>query len=53
MVAIGLSILDRLRRLARPHDGILDEVLGVAGMHDIDDYPRATRIPGLVVYRCG
>jgi SulP family sulfate permease len=51
LVAIGLSILDLLRRLARPHDGILGEVPGVAGMHDVDDYPHATRIPGLVVYR--
>ncbi|HEX6360346.1 sulfate permease [Actinophytocola sp.] len=51
LVAIGLSILDLLRRIARPHDGILGEVPGVAGMHDIDDYPDATRIPGLVVYR--
>lgn len=51
LFAIGLSILDLLRRLARPHDGILGEVSGVAGMHDIDDYPGATRIPGLVVYR--
>jgi MFS superfamily sulfate permease-like transporter len=40
-----------MRRLARPHDGILGEVPGVAGMHDVDDYPGATRIPGLVVYR--
>lgn len=51
LVAVGLSILDLLRRLARPHDGILGEVPGVAGMHDVDDYPQATRIPGLVVYR--
>lgn len=51
IVAIGLSILDLLRRLARPHDGILGEVPGVAGMHDIDDYPAAKTIPGLVVYR--
>ncbi len=51
LVAIGLSILDLLRRLARPHDGILGEVPGVAGMHDVDDYPLATTIPGLVVYR--
>ncbi|MFI7680452.1 sulfate permease [Actinophytocola sp. NPDC049390] len=51
LVAIGLSILDLLRRIARPHDGILGEVPGMAGMHDVDDYPRATRIPGLVVYR--
>jgi SulP family sulfate permease len=51
LVAIGLSILDLLRRLARPHDGILGEVPGVAGMHDVDDYPGATRVAGLVVYR--
>ncbi|MFI7680155.1 sulfate permease [Actinophytocola sp. NPDC049390] len=51
LFAIGLSILDLLRRIARPHDGILGEAPGVAGMHDIDDYPMATRIPGLVVYR--
>jgi SulP family sulfate permease len=51
LVAVGLSILDLLRRLARPHDGILGQVPGVAGMHDIDDYPDAQLIPGLVVYR--
>ena len=47
----ALSILDLLRRVARPHDGILGYVPGVAGMHDIDDYPDATPVPGLVVYR--
>jgi sulfate permease, SulP family len=26
-------------------------VPGLAGMHDIDDYPQAETIPGLVVYR--
>lgn len=50
-LAIGLSILDLLRRTARPHDGILGYVPGVAGMHDIDDYPDARQMPGLVVYR--
>jgi sulfate permease, SulP family len=51
LVAIGLSILDLLRRVARPHDGILAYVPGVAGMHDIDDYPDAKPVEGLVVYR--
>lgn len=50
-VAIGLSILNQLRHVARPHDGILGYVPGVAGMHDIDDYPDAKQVPGLVVYR--
>ena len=50
-VAVALSIFDLLRRIAMPHDGILGYVPGLAGMHDIDDYPRARQVPGLVVYR--
>jgi sulfate permease, SulP family len=51
LVAIALSILDLLRRVARPHDAIQGFVPGVAGMHDVDDYPEAAPVPGLVVYR--
>ena len=51
LVAVGLSILDLLRRVARPHDGILGYAPGVAGMHDLDDYPDAKPVQGLVVYR--
>ncbi|HEY6744921.1 MAG TPA: sulfate permease [Mycobacteriales bacterium] len=51
LIAVALSILDLLRRVARPHDGILGYAPGVAGMHDIDDYPGARTVPGLVVYR--
>jgi len=51
LAAVGLSILDLLRRLARPHDAILGSVPGLAGMHDVDDYPEAITVPGLVVYR--
>lgn len=50
-VAVGLSILDLLRRIAKPHDGILGYVPGLAGMHDVDDYAEAQQVPGLVVYR--
>jgi high affinity sulfate transporter 1 len=51
LVAVGLSVLDLLHRLARPHDGVLGYVPGVAGMHDVDDYPDARPVPGLLVYR--
>jgi SulP family sulfate permease len=51
LVAVGLSALDLLHRVARPHDGILGFVPGVAGMHDVDDYPVTRQVPGLVVYR--
>lgn len=51
LVAVGMSILDLMRRVSRPHDGILGYAPGLAGMHDIDDYPGSTVVPGLVVYR--
>ena len=49
--AIALSVLDLLRRIVHPHDGVLGYVPDVAGMHDIDDHPDAVQVPGLVVYR--
>ena len=50
-VAIALSLIEVLIRLARPHEGVLGRVPGLAGMHDVDDYPDAETLPGLVVYR--
>ena len=51
LAAVALSILDLLRRVARPHDSVLGFVPGVAGMHDIEDYPHAQLEPGLLIYR--
>jgi sulfate permease, SulP family len=51
LVAIGLSVADLLVRVARPHDAIQGLVPGLAGMHDVDDYPDAQTVLGLVVYR--
>jgi len=51
LVAVGLSVVELLYRVARPHDAIEGLVPGLAGMHDVDDYPEAQTIPGLVVYR--
>ena len=51
LVAIALSVLDLLRRVARPHDAVEGTVPGLAGMHDVDDYPSAEQVPGLLVYR--
>jgi len=51
LLALVLSVVDLLARVARPHDAILGLVPGLAGMHDIDDYPDAAEVPGLLVYR--
>ena len=50
-VAIALSVLDLLRRIARPHDAVLGYVPGLAGMHDIEDYQGGRQLPGLLIYR--
>jgi MFS superfamily sulfate permease-like transporter len=50
-VAVGLSIADLLRRVGRAHDAVQGSVPGLAGLHDVDDYPDATTLAGLVVYR--
>jgi MFS superfamily sulfate permease-like transporter len=51
LLAVGLSVAEMLARVARPHDAIQGLVPGLAGMHDVDDYPQAHTVPGLVVYR--
>jgi sulfate permease, SulP family len=51
VLAIALSLLEMLYRLARPHEGVLGRVPGVDGMHDVADYPNARTIPGCMFYR--
>ncbi|GHJ46925.1 sodium-independent anion transporter [Catellatospora sp. TT07R-123] len=51
LAAVGLSVAEMLSRVARPHDAVQGTVPGLAGMHDVDDYPDATTVPGLLVYR--
>lgn len=51
LVAVALSVVELLARVARPHDAVEGLVPGLAGMHDVDDYPTARTVPGLVVYR--
>ena len=50
-IAVALSVADLFRRVARAHDAIQGSVPDLAGLHDIDDYPDAKTMPGLVVYR--
>jgi high affinity sulfate transporter 1 len=50
LVAVGLSILLTLARVARPHDAILGAGAGLDGWIAIDD-ERAKPLPGLLVYR--
>ncbi|HTP64839.1 MAG TPA: sulfate permease [Geobacteraceae bacterium] len=50
-IAVILSLLWLLSAVSRPNDAILGRVSGIDGFHDIKDYPEATTIPGLLIYR--
>ena len=49
--AVALSLLWLLARASRPHDAVLGRVPGMKGFHELEDYPEATTVPGLVIYR--
>ncbi len=51
LIAIALSVADLFVRVARPPASILGRVPGLAGLHNIADYPDAAQIPGLLVFR--
>ena len=51
LLAVALSLAWLITVTSRPHDAILGRVRGVKGFHDIADYPDATTIPGLILYR--
>ena len=51
LVAMALSVADLLARVARPPASVLGRVPGLAGLHNVEDYPDAEQIPGLLVFR--
>jgi MFS superfamily sulfate permease-like transporter len=51
LAAVAISVVELLTRVARPHAAVLGQAPEVAGWHDVDDYPHARQIPGLVVFR--
>ena len=51
VVAVGLSIIDTVRRSARPYDAVLGWVPHLEGYRDVALHPSAEITPGVVVYR--
>jgi MFS superfamily sulfate permease-like transporter len=51
LIAVALSILVALAKLARPHDAVLGQGVGVDGWVDADAYQGSTTLEGLLVYR--
>jgi SulP family sulfate permease len=50
-LAIALSIVDVVRRSARPHDAVLGWVPRLGRYADVSVHPEARTTPGVVVYR--
>jgi sulfate permease, SulP family len=50
-IAVAVSVIDLLSRVARPHAAVLGTVPEVPGWHSVVDYPHAEQEPGLVVFR--
>ena len=51
LVAVGLSLAQFVKAVARPRDEILGRVPGTPGWHSIDRHAGAQTIPGVVIYR--
>lgn len=51
LVAVTLSVLVALSRIARPHDAVLGDAPGLDGWVEVDTNPDARTEPGLLVYR--
>ncbi|HQY69429.1 MAG TPA: SulP family inorganic anion transporter [Pseudomonadales bacterium] len=50
-LAVVAAIIEFLWDGWRPHFAVMGRVDGIRGYHDIKRYPRARRVPGLVLFR--
>ena len=50
-LAVGLTFVWLLSVGSRPHDAILGRVPGERGFHNLEFYPEAKTVPGLLLYR--
>ena len=51
LLAVGLSLAQFVKLVARPQDEVLGLVEGMNGFHSIDRHPGAQSIPGVLIYR--
>ena len=51
MIAIGIALAEYIWDGWRPHYAVLGRPEGIRGYHDLERYPKARQIPGLVLFR--
>ena len=50
-LAIVIAVIEFLWDGWRPHSAILGRAEGISGFHDLERYPNARQVPGLVLFR--
>jgi high affinity sulfate transporter 1 len=51
MIAIGIALAEFIWDGWRPHWAVLGQPEGMRGFHDVQRYPQARRLPGLLLFR--
>src|SRR5262245_4659401 len=51
LIAIGIALTEFIWDGWRPHYAVLGQPEGMRGWHDVQRYPQARRIPGLLLFR--
>ena len=51
VIAIALAVLLFFHRGWQPHGAVLGQVDSIGGWHNVDRFPEARQLPGIVVYR--
>ncbi len=51
IIAVVVSILQFFERSWRPHVAVLGKTKTIPGYHDVERYPEAQQVPGLVIIR--
>lgn len=51
VIAVALAVALYFRRGWQPHGAVLGRVQTIGGWHNVDHYPEARQLPGVVVFR--
>jgi len=51
LLAVALTLVWLLMVGSKPSDAVLGRVKGMKGFHNVREYPEATTVPGLLIYR--
>jgi MFS superfamily sulfate permease-like transporter len=51
VIAVGLAMLQLVKKASKPHDAVLGRMPDAGGFHNIKNHPQAETLPCLMIYR--